>query len=254
MKNIILPLLSALIILSFSPLKGQETIKSIKEKGQIVLGTTGTQRPFSYKDENDSLIGIDIEIASALAHGMEVELVVKEMPFETLLPELQAGNLDFVMSGLSMKIDRNMDFAMVGPYHKSDKTILSTKGLKKFTVSALNVKEVKLAAISSSTSEKLIQDFYPNAELISVENAQAGVEKVLSNEANGFVGDYETCAEIIYQSSDLNLSYINDIPIYDPLGIALRADDMLFLNLMENFLNAVEASGYLKYLDKKYYK
>ena len=130
MKNIILPLLSALIILSFSPLKGQETIKSIKEKGQIVLGTTGTQRPFSYKDENDSLIGIDIEIASALAHGMEVELVVKEMPFETLLPELQAGNLDFVMSGLSMKIDRNMDFAMVGSYHKSDKTILSTKGLK----------------------------------------------------------------------------------------------------------------------------
>jgi len=254
MKSTFLQLLSVFLILSFSPGKAQKTIKSIKEKGQIILGTTGSQRPFTYKNENDSLVGIDIEIARALADGMGVDLVIKEITFETLLNELSAGNVDFVMSGLSMKLDRNMEFAMAGPYHKSDKAILSTNGLKKFNVDAINTEGVKLVAVRNSTSEKLIHDYYPKAEFISAENAQAGVQKVISKEANAFIGDYETCAEIVYRNLDVKMTYIKDIPVYDPLGIALRSDDLLFLNLIENFLDAVEASGYLEYLDKKYYQ
>lgn len=253
MKITILQLLAALIIFSFNPVKGQKTIKSIKEKGQLVLGTSGAQRPFTYRDENDSLLGIDIEIARALADGMGVELVIREVAFENLLKNLEEGNVDFVMSGLSMKIDRNMEFAMAGPYHKSDKAFLSTDGLKKFTVLAINNEGIKLVAVKNSTSEKLIKDYYPKVELILVENTQVGIEKVITGEANAFVGDYETCADIVFRNLDLNMTFIRDIPIYDPLGIAIRADDMLFLNLIENFLDAVEASGYLKYLDKKYY-
>jgi len=242
------------VMLSYFGAMSQQTINKIKDRGTVILGTSGQQNPYSFHDENDSLIGIDIEIARALAEGMGVELEIKELEFSKLLVALKAGDVDFVMSGLSMKVARNMEFNFAGPYWQTDKAVLTSKNkLKNVDIDALNKEGVKLLAQKNSTSAGIIADFYPNAELELVDNIDQAVEKLRNGEGDGLVADYETCVMQAVPSKDLSVLYIKDVPIFDPLGIAINPDDTQFLNLLENFLDAVDASGYMKSLKKKYY-
>ncbi len=254
MKKIIYIIVLALFAASTVQLQAQETLNKIKEKGTIVLGTSASQKPFTYKNEEDSLMGMDIEIARALAMAMDVELEIKEIEFGKLLDELDAGSVDFVMSGMSMKVGRNMTYAMAGPYHNSDKAFLTGKaGPKKYDVNSLNQEGMKYAAVNNSTSENLIATFYPQAELIEVEDIDAAIDMLMNDEITGIVADYESLDDIAMSNKNWKLVFINDIPLYDPLGIAIRSDDMLFLNLLENFIDAIIGSGYLGILEKKYF-
>jgi len=232
----------------------QETIKTIQERGKIILGTSGQQDPFTFTNEEGTLSGIDIEIAENLASSMGVELFIKEVEFPKLLEELRAGNVDFVMSGMSMKIDRNLEFAFAGPYMKTDKAILTNaKVLKKSEKDKVNQPGIKLVTLRNSTSEKMVLRHYPNATLTLVDGVDMALEKLRTNEADGFVGDFETCVQSALLVENLEVMYIQDIEVYDPLGIAINSNDMLFLNLLQNYLEAVEGSGFMKQLVKKYF-
>ena len=254
MKNIIKLLILTVALLFNRSSIAQETIKAIQERGKIILGTSGQQDPFSFKNEEDSLIGIDIEIARNLANSMNVELEIKEIDFPKLLEELGAKNVDFVMSGMSMKIDRNLKFAFAGPYFKTDKAILTNNDvLKKSSIDKVNQEGIKLIALRNSTSEQLVKRHYPNAELILVDGVDKAVEKLMSKEADGFVGDFETCVQSALLYEGLEVMNVQNINVFDPLGIAINSNDMLFLNLLENYLEAAEGSGFMKHLIAKYY-
>jgi polar amino acid transport system substrate-binding protein len=246
--------LSLLLIFCFAiTSSAQETIKRIQDNKKIVLGTSGTQEPFSFKDEGDTLMGIDIEIANSLAEAMGVELEVKEIEFSKLIEELNNGNVDFVMSGMSMKIHRNMEVAFAGPYFRTEKAVITTKtGLKSTKMESMNVEGVKLAAISNSTSEYAVTDLYPNAELVKVKDYNEAVEKLKANEVNAFLADFETCVQLSLKDKALVMKTIKDIDSYDPLGIAVKGDDALFLNLIENYMDAIISSGYVDYLEEIY--
>ena len=131
--KILKSILSATLILFSINVISQETIKKIQDRGSIIIGTSGQQNPYSFIDEKVSLIGIDIELANALAEAMGVKLELKKMDFPLLLDALKAGEVDAVISGLSMKVDRNMDFLFAGPYWQTDKAVLTIKNRIKNT-------------------------------------------------------------------------------------------------------------------------
>lgn len=230
----------------------QSEIEAIKNKGSIVLGTSGSQAPFTFHDEKDSLVGIDIEIAKALAFAMEVKLEIKELPFDQLLDALESKEVDIVISGLTMRAIRNMEFAMAGPYHNCKKAFL-TKDKSLFPdATVLNSKGMKFAALQNSTSMEDVSIFYPKAELVPCKTMDACVELLKKNEVAGVLGDYENLYAYKASEHDLHLKFIEDLLLVDPLGIAIRPDDYLFINLIENFIHTAQNSGYLEILEKRY--
>ena len=249
-------LILVLTVFCVTNVLAQSTINKIKDNGKIVVGTSGDQHPFSFKDANGELTGMDIELAQALADGMDVELEIKQIPFPKLLDELKANNIDLVLSGMSMKIDRNMEFAFAGPYFKTEKAILSSVkgGLKKSDITSLNLAAVKLVSVVNSTSELIIKQYYPEATHISVETFDEGLNKIKSGEATGMIADFESVEDAVLRDKTLKMMYVDDISAYDPLGMAVNPDDMLFVNLLENYLDAVDSSGFLEYLKKKYFE
>ena len=75
----------------------------------ITLGTSADYPPYEFHqvvNGKDTIVGFDIDIAKDIAADMGAELVIKDLPFDSLLNELSSGRIDLVISGLSPTEER----------------------------------------------------------------------------------------------------------------------------------------------------
>ena len=140
MKKILCAVLSLVMVLSMAACGGDTSaetetpsdsaasgkIAEIQEKGQLVLGTASGYPPFEFvsMENNGEVIGIDVELAQAIADKLGVELVVQDMPFGELIMNLNSGVCDIVIAGLPETPERAemADFSMV--YVNDEQTII----------------------------------------------------------------------------------------------------------------------------------
>ena len=75
------------------------------------MGTNATFPPYEYY-EGTEIVGIDAEIAAAICEKLGYQLVIDDMDFDSTIPALVAGNIDFIMAGLTVTEDRqkSVDF------------------------------------------------------------------------------------------------------------------------------------------------
>lgn len=83
-----------------------------KENDEIIVGTEAGFAPYEYMS-GDKVVGIDMDIAQAIADELGKELVIKNMDFDGALLAVQQGKVDFVAAGVSVDEERKkvMDFS-----------------------------------------------------------------------------------------------------------------------------------------------
>ncbi|PLR99853.1 transporter substrate-binding domain-containing protein [Bacillus sp. T33-2] len=130
-----------------------------KDDKELVMGTSADYAPFEYVDtENgDEIIGFDIDLANLLAEELGYTVKVKDIEFNGLIAAIQAGQVDFVMSGMTPTEDRkkNVDFSDV--YYTARNMIVAKKGSGIKTVEDLDGKKlgVQLASIQEDEAEEI---------------------------------------------------------------------------------------------------
>jgi polar amino acid transport system substrate-binding protein len=225
----------------------RESLHRILESGELRVGMSGTQPPLNMKNYSGELIGLDVELASALASAMDLELVLVETPFPKLLGNLEAGKIDLVISSLTITPARNARVAFAGPYLISGSSLLTTKDLvgQLRDVASLNNAERSWAALKGSTGEELIQDAFPLAKFIGVEDHEISVAALARGEIDGLIADLPFVRFQIARNADLGFATLPSPFTTEPLGIALPPNSPLFANLVQNYLNTLEATGQL---------
>ena len=81
-------LLSMLLFPTLIHAKSEGTLQRVMRTGELRVGTSGNQPPFTVKSKDGSLIGYEIDLAEALAEAMGVKVRFVEKPFPDLLPAL----------------------------------------------------------------------------------------------------------------------------------------------------------------------
>ena len=177
-------------------------------------------------------------------------------PFTELLPALKQGKVDAVMSGMTITPIRNLEVAFLGPYAVSGKSILtrSPKLSEAQSAGAINQSDVKLVTLKGSTSETFVKGFLGSATLTLVDDYDQVVDLLLKDEVDALVADYPVCAITQLRSPDANLASLQQPLTIEPIGMAMPADDGLFLNLVENYLNSPQLLGTLEALQKKWFE
>ena len=170
--------------LSTSPI-----LERIAARGELIVGTAGSMPPLNMTTTSGKIIGIEPDIATFIAGGMGVDLTLKPMPFHKLLPALEAGEIDMVMSNMTITGKRNLKVAFVGPYFLSGKSIL-TKDIAIASISEgeeLNNPETSLAALKGSTSQQVVEGLLPKAKFVPTETYDDAVKLVLDGKVNALV-------------------------------------------------------------------
>ncbi|MEP3388283.1 MAG: transporter substrate-binding domain-containing protein [Reichenbachiella sp.] len=254
MKTIKILLIATVVLLS-SDLVAQKRLTKIIESGTLRVGLTGNQPPFSMKDKNDQLIGFDVDLANLIATSMELELKFVEMSFAELLPNLKEGKIDLVISGMTITPRRNVEVAFVGPYMISGKSILTNE---KTLANATNPQDIdadlRVVTLDGSTSEKFVENYMQHVKVELVQNYENAIQKIIKDESDVMVADYPTCAYAMLRYPDKGMVMLDRPLTIEPIGIALPYDDALFVNMMDNFIESLEATGVLVLMEEKWFE
>ncbi|MET3293120.1 UNVERIFIED_CONTAM: ABC-type amino acid transport substrate-binding protein [Brevibacillus sp. OAP136] len=108
---------------------GQTETAVAKEK--LVMATSADYPPYEFHDTSggkDEIVGLDVDIATYIAKEIGVELEIKDMDFNGLLPSLQAKRADFVMAGMTPTEERKKSVAFTDTYYEAKNTIVAKAG------------------------------------------------------------------------------------------------------------------------------
>jgi polar amino acid transport system substrate-binding protein len=230
-------------------------LSRIQKSGKLVLGTSGNMPLMSEKTMTGEVIGYDIDMANALAESMGVELVTKVLPFDQLIPALETGKVDIVLSNMTMTIERNMRVAFAGPYFVSGKCLITKEALVAKAEDATDLKEADLtiAVVKGTTSENFVKELLPQLKRLPVADADAGTDLVASGKAKAMLTDFPICLSVMKRYPDSGFQSVASLLTYEPIGIALPANDPLFANLAENFIMRAESVGVTTALTLKWF-
>ena len=232
----------------FSSSSPAPVLARIQERGELVVGTAASMPPLNMTTKDGRIIGLDIDLANFIADSLDVKLRKEKMLFKDLLPALEAGKVDMVISGLTITAERNTKVAFVGPYYISGKGVLTSIATLSSISSpdALDKKEFKITALDGSTSERFVEIQMPQAVYMPAADYDAGVQMVIDGTVDAMVADHPICIISVARYPQHDLFTIVSPFTYEPIGIALPAGDPLFVNLVDNLLNSVEGSGALE--------
>ena len=252
MKRMIVGLLSS-AVLAFG-LIGTATagdvspaLSRIMKRGELIVAMSGNQPPLNAKDKNGKLIGLEVELARILAASLGVKAKLVTKPFPELLPSLEKGDVDAVISGVTITPERNARVAFAGPYFISGKSLLtkSEKLAKAEDADEVNASDIRLTALEGSTSEQFVKDAIPKAKLTVVKSYDAGIDLLNADKVDGLVADFPFCVVAALRNEEAGLDTLAEPFTYEPIGIALPGNDPLLVNAVQNFLNTMKGSGAL---------
>ena len=76
-----------------------------ENKGVLVMATNAEFPPYEFHDGGE-IVGIDVEIAAAIAAEMGMDFEVEDIAFDSIIPEVQSGKADFGAAGMTVTEDR----------------------------------------------------------------------------------------------------------------------------------------------------
>jgi polar amino acid transport system substrate-binding protein len=228
----------------------------IVQRGELVVGTAGSMPPLNMTTKDGRVIGIEPDLARFMASSMGVKLRIETMHFHELLPALEAGKVDMVLSGMTITGRRNLTAAFVGPYFISGKSVLTKlktlAGVR--SPSDINSPNTRLVALKDSTSQLFVENVIPKAKLLTADNYDQAVGMLIKGQAHALIADYPICAVSVFRYPDQQFTTLVEPFTYEPIGIVLPADDPLLMNWAQNFLVSMNGSGQLDKLRDRWIK
>lgn len=144
-------------------------LQQIIARGTLRVGTTGDYKPFSYRNgDNDTFVGLDIELAQGLADSLGVKLELVPTTWPTLMADLQADRYDLALSGISVNMERQKQAFFSEPYQRDGKTpITLCKNQSKFqTLAQIDKPNVRAIVNPGGTNEKFARAQLKQAQII----------------------------------------------------------------------------------------
>lgn len=226
---------------------GSPGLARILSSGTLRVGMSGSQPPLNFESKGGETIGLEVDLARALAGLMGVQLQIVEKPFGELLGALAAGQLDVVLSGMTATPERSMKAAFVGPYYLSGKSILtrSARLAQVDEVADLDQPGLELAALKGSTSEQFVRTALPKAELVTTADYDEAVKLLLADQVSALVADREVVALTAFLHPKEGLASLRVTLTIEPIAIAAPAGDELLARYLDTALKALESSGVL---------
>ncbi|KAB2333372.1 transporter substrate-binding domain-containing protein [Cytobacillus depressus] len=212
------------------------TIQKVLDKKKLVIGTSAGYAPFEMKDKKGDFIGYDMDLGRAIGKALNVEVEFRDFEFSGLIPALQTGEIDLVISTMTIRGDRALAVSFTDPYYTSGQVLLlpktdtTTKGWQD-----LDKKGKKITVSQGSTSALLAKELFKNAEVLDFEGFTNAALAVKQGQADAVVGDDPAVRMYESRNSD-SIRGIYELLSSENLGIAVQLNDHATIQWLNSFL------------------
>ena len=120
------------------------------EKETIIIGIDDKFAPMGFRDENNEIVGFDIDYARAAAEEMGVEVKFQPIDWKTKETELNSGRIDLIWNGYTITDDRKEKVLFTKPYLANSQVIMTLKDSDINAIADLEGKKIGVQALSSA--------------------------------------------------------------------------------------------------------
>lgn len=232
-----------------------DAIKEIKAKGKLVLATSADYPPYEWhmlKAGKDEIVGFDIAIARALAKSIGVELEIKDLDFEAIIPSVSSGQADIGIAGLSTTPERLEAVNMTDSYFQNKQVVLVPKTAKDNYKSMADFKGKTVGAQTGSIAESTIRENFPkDVQLKSLAKLNNLVMEVQNGTADALVIAKSSGEQYAKQFTDL-VALELDVPDEPGVCIALKKGNDALTAYINQELKKLIADGKVDQWIKQY--
>lgn len=217
-------------------------------EGYITLGTSADYAPYEWPmqvDGKQTIVGIDIEIAKAIAHDLGKNLKVVNKGFDFLLDDLENGKVDFVLAGLTPTAERalQVDFSMV--YYEAIQVILVKESMVNTytSIESLDIATLRIGAQMGSIQQELVDETFLNAQKSYIQSIPDLVMRLIDGQLDAVVMEKPVADGYVLNQASLAIAAIE---IGDPDGgsaVAVQKGNVELLKIINTVLADLLASG-----------
>ena len=218
------------------------------QEGKLVMVTNAEFPPYEYH-EGDEIVGIDAEIAAAIADELGLELVIEDIAFDSIIPELVSGKADFAMAGMTVTEERKQSVDFSNTYAQASQKVIVQEGSEIATPDDLAGKIVGVQL--GTTGDLYVTDL--EAEGTTVERFSKGFEAVqaLSQGKVDAVVIDEQPAEVFVSQTE-GLTILADSFTDEEYAVAVKKGNTALLNAINDALATLDDAGELDAIVAKY--
>lgn len=236
------------VLLGFALLSGCE---APKKEDVLVVGMDLSYPPFETIDEKGQPTGVSVEIAQGLAQSLQKTLKIENIPFTGLIPTLQKGGVDCVISSLTANEERRKTIEFSEPYLKIGLALLVRKDSPITDASSLDQPGRILVVRQGTTGEAWARAHLKQARVLSVEKENAAVLEVVQGKADAFIYDQMSIWKNWQNNQDTTKAIL--APIHEEFwAVGLRKGDDKLKGEVNAFIAKFRQEGGFDRLGDKY--
>lgn len=225
-----------------------DLLSKIKDEGKILIGTEGTYPPFTFHDDNGTLTGFDVEIATEVAKRLGVKPEFKETQWDAMFAGLDAKRFDMIANQVGIRPDRQEKYDFSSPYITSKAVLIThkdNKDIKDFE----DIKGKKSAQSLTSNYGDMAKSL--GAELVGVEGFNQSVELLSSKRVEATINDNLTYLDYKKKKPD---APIKEVAVHEDAsqsGLMFRkGSDELVEAVNKALAEMIDDGTYLKISEK----
>lgn len=256
MKVFAMALCLSLVVLSLVACGGETAVEPeagvSESKTELSIGTNAEFPPFEFVDAElgviDEFAGIDMDIMVEIADSLGAKPVINNMDFDGLLLALMNGQVDCVISGMTITEERKQEVDFSDPYYVATQVMIVPEGSEIKTAADMEGK--KIAVIDGYTGQTCVEELgfdfsgYRKGTdaILDIVNGKIDVLVIDSATAEAFIGDNE------------GLAIVEDAQAFaaEEYGIAVKKGNPELLDAINAKIKELKESGKMDEICAKY--
>ncbi len=235
---------------------GEDTsLQYVQDKGTLVMGLDDAFPPMGFRDEDQNIVGFDVDVAKEVASRMGVELVLQPiMDWTANIQELNTKNVDCLWNGLSVSPERQEALTLSESYMENKQVVVVLADSSYNTLADLAGKTVVIQ--TGSTAELAIDDnpeFKDSlGELVTVaDNVRAMMDLAVGG-SDAVVMDEVVARYYMTQEPD-QYRVLDETLADESYAVGFRKGDEALKEEVEKQLEAMAEDGTLAEISNKWF-
>jgi polar amino acid transport system substrate-binding protein len=224
---------------------------SAKSAGKISFGVDDAYPPMEFRNEKNELVGFDIDFGNAI--GKKLGLKVEWVPtaWDGILPSLQSGKFDAILSSLSVTEERKKSIGFSQPYIQGGPIII-TKDSKSALKTADDLKGKVVGVQLGSTGDEAVTNIAGVKEVKRYDKIPQALLDLAAGRLDAVVADDQVGR--YYVGLDASKYFVAGKLVDEPFGIGFKKESQPLNDAVQKAIEDLKADGTLSKISLKWFK
>ncbi len=225
---------------------GDTSLSDVMERGTFIVGADIPYGVMEFYDETGKLIGIDIDIAREIASALDVDLEVKNIPFHKLFDSVNGGQIDAIISAVTITQERQKKLLFSAPYPDAG-MLIAVRSDNTEIESIADLKGKRIGVLKGTLGEDLMaeSDQVDQSLVRSYEKNQPRIQDLLDRKIDAMI--------VHFRVKDHDSIKTVGRPLTQSFyGVATNLNSKALMGEIDRVLREMKRSGRLEEIRRQY--